>query len=244
MSLATALCDAFTLYIPDRRGRGLSEPFGDNYGIQKEVEDLDALLIKTGAHNVFGLSSGALISLQASLALPAIRKAALYEPPLSIDHSILTTITPLMQRFDREIAEGNVAAALVTAVKDSGLWPFPEFKTRQDIVQVITSVLQEDARNVKGDDVSLQALVPTQHFDYQLVVETEGTLETFKAVPAEVLLLGGSERPPFLKPTLDALSKVLPHVRRVEFPGLGHSAPQDTGGELERVARELRRFFV
>jgi pimeloyl-ACP methyl ester carboxylesterase len=32
MKLGFALSDAFTVYIPDRRGRGLSGPFGDNYG--------------------------------------------------------------------------------------------------------------------------------------------------------------------------------------------------------------------
>ena len=58
MQLAEALADAFTIYVPDRRGRGLSGPFGNDYSIQKEVEDMDALLTKTGAHNVFGVSSG------------------------------------------------------------------------------------------------------------------------------------------------------------------------------------------
>ena len=45
---------------------------------------MEALLTATGSRNVFGLSSGAIISLQAALTLPAIRKVALYEPPLSI----------------------------------------------------------------------------------------------------------------------------------------------------------------
>jgi hypothetical protein len=44
MQLAEAMADAFTVYVPDRRGRGLSGPFGDAYGIQREVEDLSALL--------------------------------------------------------------------------------------------------------------------------------------------------------------------------------------------------------
>ena len=70
MKLGEALSDDFTVYIPDRRGRGLSGPFGDDYSIQKEVDDLDAILNKTGAHYVFGLSSGALITLQAALNLP------------------------------------------------------------------------------------------------------------------------------------------------------------------------------
>src|SRR2546428_603581 len=81
MKLATALADAYTVYVPDRRGRGLSGPYGDNYNIQKAVEDIQALLNKTEAHNVFGLSAGAIISLQSALILPNIRKLAIYEPP-------------------------------------------------------------------------------------------------------------------------------------------------------------------
>jgi pimeloyl-ACP methyl ester carboxylesterase len=83
-SLGAALGDTFTVYIPDRRGRGLSGPVGDSYAMRTEVDDLDALLETTGSHNVFGLSSGALITLQAALTLPAIHKIALYEPPLEI----------------------------------------------------------------------------------------------------------------------------------------------------------------
>ena len=61
-----------------------------------------------------------------------------------------------------------------------------------------------------------------------------------------LLLLGGSKSPAFLKVALDALEKVLPHVTRVEFPGLGHAASWNTdrGGQPEPVAQELRRFFA
>jgi len=67
MKLGKALSDVFTVYIPDRRGRGLSGPFGDNYNLQREVEDLDALLKKTGAHYLFGPSSGGIIVLETAL---------------------------------------------------------------------------------------------------------------------------------------------------------------------------------
>ncbi|MFI1914904.1 alpha/beta fold hydrolase [Nocardia sp. NPDC020380] len=82
--LAAALAADFTVYSPDRRGRGLSGPTGPGYGIGTEIADLAVLLRETGAHNVFGLSSGALISLNAALELPEIRKLALYEPPLAV----------------------------------------------------------------------------------------------------------------------------------------------------------------
>jgi pimeloyl-ACP methyl ester carboxylesterase len=221
----------------------MSEPFGDTYGIWKGVDDMDALLTKTGAHNVFGLSSGALISLQAALVLPAIYKAALYEPPLSIDHSLLEPMTRFMRRFDQEVAEGNLAAALVTVIRGLGIVPLFNIIPRFILVRFFALAMREDTRSVKSDDVPLRVLIPTQHYDYQLVLETEGTLENFKAVPAEVLLLGGSKSPFFLKHTLDALNKVLPHVERIELPGLGHTAPTDSNSNPERVARELRRFF-
>ena len=47
--LALALADAFTVYLPDRRGRGMSGPFRPGYGIRTEVEDLEAVLAESGA---------------------------------------------------------------------------------------------------------------------------------------------------------------------------------------------------
>ena len=249
MKLGALLSGAFTVYIPDRRGRGLSGPFGDNYGMQREVEDLDAILKKTDAHNVFGLSTGALIALQAALNLPSIHKAALFELPLDIDNSTMAILS-FMPRFDQEIAEGKVAEASVTLTKDFGKFFLPgsiqsllTILPRFLLVRFYEWFLRNDAKNVKGDDVPLQMLIPTFHFDYQLVVEMKGTLENFKPVRAEVLLLGASESPSFLKHTLDALSRVLPNVERVELQGLSHGAALDSG-KPERVARELRRFFL
>lgn len=120
MKLAAALADAFTVYVPDRRGRGLSGPPGDHYALGAECDDLDALLEATGTHNVFGLSSGALIALQAALTLPAIHKVALYEPPLSIDHS---TPTDWVTRYDREVAHGKLGSAVVTALRGTQTAP-------------------------------------------------------------------------------------------------------------------------
>jgi pimeloyl-ACP methyl ester carboxylesterase len=248
MKLGTALSDAFTVYMPDRRGRGLSGPFGDNYGIHKEVEDLDALLNKTDAHNVFGLSAGALIALYAALRLPAIRKAALYEPPLDIDNSTVAPVASFMPRFDREIAEGKVAEAMVTFIKNFA----KQFEKKVLLLSILPRPLLArflslylwiDARNVKGDDVPFQALLPTWHADHQLSVETQGTFERFSGVRAEVLLLGGSKSSSSMKRLLDALSEVLPNVKRVELLGLGHEGPIDRG-RPERVAQELRRFFL
>jgi pimeloyl-ACP methyl ester carboxylesterase len=50
--LAAALADAFTVVVPDRRGRGASGPHGEVYGMAREVEDLRAVLDATGARQV------------------------------------------------------------------------------------------------------------------------------------------------------------------------------------------------
>jgi pimeloyl-ACP methyl ester carboxylesterase len=240
MRLATCLSDAFTLFIPNRRGRGPSGPHGDHYNMGRECEDLDALLAQTGAQNVFGLSSGALIALRGALTLPAIRKVAVYEPPLSIDHS---SPTAWATRFDREVGEGKLAAALVTVLK--GLQASPAFSTlpRWALVPLVTLALKNDDKSVADGDASMRTLIPTMHFDVQLVIETEGALESFRSIGAEVLLLGGSKSQAFLRIALDALSGALVRARRVEFQGLDHLGPANDG-KPERVALELRKFFA
>ncbi len=110
--LALALADAFTVHLPDRRGRGLSGPYAAPYRIQDDIDDMAAVLAKTGAQLVFGVSSGALIWLHAARALPAIRKAVIFEPPLLVGAGSLA----LMKRFDEEITHGKVTAALVTGM--------------------------------------------------------------------------------------------------------------------------------
>ena len=245
MQLAEALVDTFTVYVPDRRGRGLSiHPYDKDDGVQKDVEDMDALLAKTGAHNVFGVSAGAIIWLQAALTLPAIHKAAIFEPPLFRDDSIPTAV---LARFDKEMAQGRVAAALITAMKGAEMGP-PIFNIMPRwLLELLTSMaIKSEDKKAQSDYVPIRTLASLQQHDFQLVVEMSGKLESLRTIRAEILLLGGSKSPAFLKAALDDLEKVLPRSKRIEFPGLGHAASWNTdrGGKPEPVAQELRRFFA
>ena len=99
--LSEALSENFTIYVPDRRGRGISAyPYHKDHTIQRDVEDLEAILMKTSAHFVFGLSSGALISLQASTILSSIHKVIAYEPPLFLEGLPVS----LFERYKKEIS--------------------------------------------------------------------------------------------------------------------------------------------
>ena len=236
--LAGALADAFTLYVPDRRGRGLSGEVGNAYSLQKECEDLEALLAKTDAHFVFGLSSGALIALEGALTLPGIRKVALYEPPIIVaGHA-----SPMhwVARYDRELAQGHLAAAMVSVLKGTGDPDVFSSLPRFFLVPLMGFAIQSDAGNIQGDQVPIEKLIPTIHYDAQLPMPIE-TLD-LKALKADVLLLGGTKSQAFLKAAMDALASRLPQAKRVQLAGVGHMAADDTG-KPERVAVELQEFF-
>jgi pimeloyl-ACP methyl ester carboxylesterase len=244
MRLAESLSEEFTVYLPDRRGRGLSGPHGNGfspgYGIKSECEDVAALLEASGARNIFGLSSGAIVALRSALTMPSIQKMALYEPPFSIDHS---SPTKWLAPFDKAIAHGKLASALAAALKGTHVSPMlgavPDFA----LVPFLKVAIKMESFNIEHGDVPIKVLIPTMHFDGQLVRETEGTLEEYRAVSAGTLLMGGSKSPRFLKVALDGLNNVLPKVRRIEFPGVGHLAPENTG-QPNRIAKELRIFFA
>src|SRR5262245_37313698 len=76
MKLAAALAGDCTVYIPDRRGRGLSGPHGD-YSLEREADDIRALVKHSAASSIFGLSSGAIVTLKAALSEPTLRNVAL-----------------------------------------------------------------------------------------------------------------------------------------------------------------------
>jgi pimeloyl-ACP methyl ester carboxylesterase len=246
--LALALADTFTVYLPDRRGRGLSGPHRPDHGIRTEVEDLQAVLTGSGAQKVFGVSVGALIALEAARTQPAIRQIAAYEPALLMD---TTRYTGWVGRFDREMAKGKVAAALITSLYGLDLAP-PAFKLMgRRLAEALTNrALNSEDKTASGDTVTERQLAPTLRWEGLLLAETAGTIETFAEVAAEVLLLGGDmERPAFIRPAFDALARTLPHNRRVEFPGLDHGGstdvgPTNRGGKPEVVAPAIRSFFA
>ncbi len=249
LQLAGLLAQDFTVYLPDRRGRGLSGPSGKDYGIYKEVEDLEALLTLTGASNVFGVSAGAIITLQAALTLPIIHKAAIYEPPFFLN-TPPANLARLLARYEQEMEQGKIAAAMVTGMKGAQMGPrIFSIMPRWLLVLLTNRLLKSEAKNGQGrfsNYLPLRELAATMHNDFQLVVTMNGQLESFRKVQTEVLLMGGSKSPAYLKTALDALERILPNARRVEFPGLNHAASwnTDVGGKPEPVAQVLRRFFA
>ena len=85
LPLAAVLSEHFTVFNYDRRGRGMS---GDTapYAIEREIEDIDALITEAGGSaSEFGYSSGAILALMAAARGLPITKLALYDPPFMAD---------------------------------------------------------------------------------------------------------------------------------------------------------------
>ena len=79
--LVSLLEKSFMVLSYDRRGRGDSTDTPP-YAVEREVEDLHAVAAAAdGPVNVYGHSSGAILSLEAAAAGLPLRKIAVYEPP-------------------------------------------------------------------------------------------------------------------------------------------------------------------
>lgn len=238
--LARSLARNFTVYVPDRRGRGMSpRPYGPDHQLLRDVEDLDSLLIETGAEFVFGLSSGAIITVESARVLGKIKKAVLYEPPFYLKG----VPSRLIARVNREIERRDYASALVTVNRIVKLGP--GFIPRPIFAMITRKVLQDEKVKGTGEYASLQELIPAMRYDFKVVADSRGEIEPFKAVQADFLLLGGTKSPRYLKDALTSLEKTLPRVQRYELAGLDHSGPWNTdqGGNPEVVAHSLNRFF-
>jgi len=248
VELAKQLADTFMVYVPDRRGRGMSGPSGKAYDIKREVEDLEALFAKTKAHYVFGLSSGAIISLEAALVLPTVSKLAIYEPPLFREGTLPVAY---IDRYEKEIAEGKLAGALITGMKAGKFGPpVMNFIPRWLLQGMVGRIMKLEEKKGTGGYAPMSVLAYTLHNDFQLVRAMSGKIEHFKDVQIEVLLLGGGKSPKYLKTALDELEKVLPHRKRTEFPGLDHGAAwnydkqRNPHGNPKVVAEALKLFFM
>jgi hypothetical protein len=166
--------------------------YSPDHSIQKELEDLGSLLAQTGAHFVFGLSSGAVIALEASRVLSSIHKAALYEPPFylqGMSHD-------LVARFNHEVGQGKLAAALVTASKIVRLGPALLKLIPRPLLELATSrVLRSEEKKGTGKYAPMRELLPAMRYDFKVVSEMDRKAESFKTVKAEILLLRRHQKP-------------------------------------------------
>jgi pimeloyl-ACP methyl ester carboxylesterase len=231
IELARVLAEHFTVYIYDRRGRGNSSQFDiDQYGVQKEVDDLNALIAKTNTKYLFGISSGAIIVLQTLLQNNEIEKAVIYEPPFSINGSF---DLDWIGQFDEELAEGKIDDALITGMFGTQMGPAFFSKIPRAILKLM----------LNNDD--FRELAPTLAFDIKIVLSLVDKVNDYSILQTDILLLNGSDSADYLKYSIDKLSTIIQNTQRVVLDGVGHggSGNKNQGGRPEMVGKIMLDFY-
>jgi pimeloyl-ACP methyl ester carboxylesterase len=242
LELAELLAERRTVHLVDRRGRGASED--GEHSLEREVADVTAVLRCTGSDHLLGVSSGAIVALEASLTVAEVRRAVVFEPPLVVGDSLSTDF---IARYEREIAAGDVIGALVTGMLGTQMGPpIMQRVPRRLLRRMTAAMVKRQDRDAPGDIPTMRELAPTLAADFGLVEEARGRLNDFARIDKPVLLLGGERSPRYLHLALDALTNALPHGTRVELPGVGHGVlgPADQGGKPEIAVPSFLEFLV
>ena len=211
-SFAAQLATRFTVIAFDRRGRGDS---GDTppYAVEREVEDLEALIEEAGGTAfAFGHSSGAVLALEAATSTPGITKLVLYEPPFIVDDSRPPLPDDFVRHLDELVANGRrddaveyfmtvgvgVPAEAIPSMKDSPFWPS---------LEAMAHTISYDVR-VLGDNMAGKPL----------------SSDRWSTVTNPALVIDGGASPSSLRNAAQALVDVLPNARRRTLEGQTHEA--------------------
>lgn len=223
--LAHLLAPYFTVYGYDRRGRGESADTKP-YSVQREVEDLDALIDEAGGSaHVYGKSSGACLALEAASSLgDKVKKLALYEAPYSDAERAAREWMEFRSKLDELLAVDRRADAVVLFMKFVGA---PD----------------EAIAGMKASPSwpGMVVMAPTLAYDNAIVGEDRSVpLEVASGVKAPTLVMDGGvslKTMPFMRPTADKLARSIPDARRCTIEGQGHDV------DAKVVAPILVKFF-
>lgn len=230
---------SFTVINYDRRGRGDS---GDTqpYAVQREVEDIAALIEEVGGPVfLFGMSSGAVLALEAADKLaPSVSKVALYEPPFIVDDSRAPVPDDYVTSLDKAIEAGSPGDAVEIFMTRALLVP-PEF------VEQMKAPRNTDAAGSPTAPPEWQAMEEVAHtlaYDGRVMGDTMSgnplPRERWTNVDMPMLVVAGGESEEFFHNGARALAELLPDVQVRRLEGQDHAVSPDV------MAPVLREFFI
>jgi pimeloyl-ACP methyl ester carboxylesterase len=223
--LATALAEHFTVFTYDRRGRGQS---GDTlpYAVDREVEDLEALIAEAGGSaDVYGISSGAALALEAAHRGAAIRRLALYEAPFIVDASRPPIPPDYGSRQDALLAAGRRGDAVRLFMRQVGL---------PRVVVALMRLLPAWRK--------LTSVAHTLPYDRAVLGDTQAgaplAAGRWAGATMPVLAIVGGKSPTWMKHAMRALADVLPGAEHRVLAGQTHMV------KAKALAPVLAGFFA
>lgn len=221
--LAKLLAQHFTVFTYDRRGRGDS---GDTapYAVEREVEDIEALVNEAGgATFIWGISSGAVLALEATNRFTGIKKVALYEAPFIVDDSHPATKDDWV-RINEAVAANRRNDAVKFFLRLVGV---PGFFIALMRLMPMWSKLKAVAHTIPYDGAIVQ--------DNQRGKPLPANRWTSVTVPT--LVMDGGKSPGWIRQANRSLANVLPNAKHCTLDGQTHMV------KAEALAPALVEFF-
>lgn len=227
--LSALLAPRFTVFTYDRRGRGDSDD-RKPYAVEREVEDLEALIqVAGGSACVYGISSGAVLAMEAAARRLAITKLALYEPPFILDDSRPAAGDDFKAQITEMIAQGRPGDAVATFMTRGAEAP----------VEMVEAMRQQPMW------VGMEQVAPSLVYDVTLMGDGQNgvpfspvRLARLAALATPTLVMGGGESPTWLHHAVQATADAIPGARLRMLEGQTH------GVAAEAIAPVLEAFFV
>ena len=221
--LAKLLAQHFTVFTYDRRGRGDS---GDTapYAVEREVEDIESLVNEAGgAAFIWGISSGAVLALEATNRLAGIKKVAVYEAPFIVDDSHPATKDGWV-RIKEAVAANHRNDAVKFFLKLVGL---PGFFIALMRLMPVWSKLKAVAHTISYDG----AIVEDNQQGKPLPVNR------WTGVTVPTLVMDGGKSPGWIRRANQSLANVLPNAKHCTLEGQTHMV------KAEALGPTLVEFF-
>jgi pimeloyl-ACP methyl ester carboxylesterase len=226
--LVPELAQRFTVINYARRGRGES---GDTlpYAVQREIEDLDALIAEAGGSaHLYGVSSGGALALEAAAAGSAIDRLAVYEVPYSMADDWPARWREYRDTLDALLADDRRGDAI-------------------ELFMRVADTPDESIAYARSSEFwpGLEALGHTLAYDAACLGDGQPPTARLATITQPTLIATGGPHPPdaatwvlALDPAADAIAASIQHAQRQTFEGQGHVA------DPKAIAPLLERFFT
>lgn len=228
--LTELLARHFTVINYDRRGRGDS---GDTlpYAIQREVEDIEALIDAVGGSAfLYGMSSGAVLALEAASKLPTkVKKVVMYEPPFIIDDSRPPIPQDYLKRLNDAVAAGRPGDAVEIFMTEAVGIP----------AEYVAQMRNAPASDVGGDDggmkppewANMEKVAHTLAYDATILGDNMSgkplSAAQWTTVPSPTLVITGGKSEAFFHTGAKALVGLLPNAQHRVLEGQDHAVAPD-----------------
>ncbi|HEY9358307.1 MAG TPA: alpha/beta hydrolase [Arthrobacter sp.] len=215
----------------NRRGRGSSSPQAEDYTLDADIRDLDAVMKHTSSTDVFGHSFGGAVALHAARTLP-VERLAVYDPAVSVNHSVKADWTA---EYERATAAGDDDRAL--AVLTKGL------ETGGAFSRMPLSMLTIANKLTAGTHVGKQMreLMRTGVREIKAIIAADMPAEPFLALPLETLIVVGEKSPAYFGVACGQIHDVLSGSSYTILQGSGHDGVLRAP---DKLITELSDFFA